>query len=430
MASISKESTGRRIQFFDLQGKRRGVYLPGATQKQAETIRIKMEHLLTSKRLGTPLDDNVAQWVEDLSDDLNDRLAAVGLVTRRETSKLGKFIDDCLTNRHDIKPGTRTNLTYAKEMMVSHFGIDRPLHLITHEDAEAWLKKMIDEYAPATASRMFRRARQFFNVALKQKMIRENPFAEVVTPQQVNKDRQAYISRHDADQVIDACPDNEWKLIFALSRFAGLRCPSEHYSLRWPDIDWDKGRMLVQSPKTGNRWVPLFPEVKPFLDWAYAIAEEGAEYVINRAKRTSSNLRTQMTRIIKRAGLKPWPRLFHNLRASCETELVEKYPLHVVSAWLGHSAIIANKHYLQIRDEHFRQAAGHCAVTVQNAVQHSSVVKCSNSQESTTNKAKTVLSKKNALLSIVAESEGNYPVWIRTRNESTKNSSVTSYTTG
>ncbi|HQR09582.1 MAG TPA: tyrosine-type recombinase/integrase, partial [Gemmatales bacterium] len=415
MASISKESTGRRIQFFDQEGKRRGIYLPGATQKQAESICIKVEHLLIAKRLGTPLDGNVAQWIEELSDDMNARLAAVGLVTRRETSTLGKFIDDFLANRRDIKPGTRTNLIYAKDIMVEFFGFDRPLHLITRENTEAWLKKMIEDYAPATASRMFRRARQFFNFAMKSKMIRENPFAGVVTPQQVNKDRQAYISREDAEHVLEACPDNEWKLIFALSRFAGLRCPSEHYSLRWADIDWEKKRILVQSPKTGNRWVPLFPEVKPYLEWAFSMAEEGAEFVINRLKRTSNNLRTQMTRIIKRAGLKPWPRLFHNLRASCETELVEKYPLHVVSAWLGHSAIIANKHYLQVRDDHFRQAASHGAVTVQNAVQHSAVVKCNGSQVNAKKPGKTGSMRENDLLSITVETEGNYPVWIRTR---------------
>ena len=39
-------------------------------------------------------------------------------------------------------------------------------------------------------------------------------------------------------------------LIFALSRFAGLRCPSEHLALRWSDINWERSRMIVQSPKT------------------------------------------------------------------------------------------------------------------------------------------------------------------------------------
>ena len=33
----------------------------------------------------------------------------------------------------------------------------------------------------------------------------------------------------------------------------------------------------------------------------------------------------QLLRIIGRAGLQPWPKLFHNLRASRETELSEDY---------------------------------------------------------------------------------------------------------
>ena len=62
----------------------------------------------------------------------------------------------------------------------------------------------------------------------------------------------------------------------------------------------------------------------------------------------------RMMRIIKRAGLTPWPKLFHNLRASRETELAEKFPIHVVCKWVGHNARIAEKHYLTVRDEYFR----------------------------------------------------------------------------
>jgi hypothetical protein len=68
------------------------------------------------------------------------------------------------------------------------------------------------------------------------------------------------------------------------------------------------------------------------------------------------NLRTEFKRIIKRAGLEPWPRLFHNLRASRETELAERFPLHVVTAWLGNTTEVAQKHYLQTTDEHFQRA--------------------------------------------------------------------------
>lgn len=73
------------------------------------------------------------------------------------------------------------------------------------------------------------------------------------------------------------------------------------------------------------------------------------------------NLRTTMEKIIRRAGLSPWPRLFHNMRASRETELTERFPVHVVTAWLGNTPEIARKHYLQVTDEHFRQAATSCS---------------------------------------------------------------------
>jgi hypothetical protein len=43
------------------------------------------------------------------------------------------------------------------------------------------------------------------------------------------------------------------------------------------------------------------------------------------------NWRTRFTKIIRRAGEEPWPKLFANLRATRETELTETYPGHVVA---------------------------------------------------------------------------------------------------
>ena len=44
---------------------------------------------------------------------------------------------------------------------------------------------------------------------------------------------------------------------------------------------------------------------------------------------------------------------FQNLRASCATDWVERYPSHVVAKWLGHSPKVAAQHYLMSRDHHF-----------------------------------------------------------------------------
>lgn len=179
----------------------------------------------------------------------------------------------------------------------------------------------------------------------------------------MNEARKFFVTLEAAYKVLEACPDAEWRLIFALSRFGGLRCPSEHLALTWPDVDWERDRFRVVSSKQehldggGVRWVPIFPELRPYLEEAFDQAAEGALYIINRYRDGNQNLRTQLHRIIRRAGLDSWPKLFQNLRATRETELAEVYPVHVVCAWIGNTERIAQKHYLQVTEDHFTLAA-------------------------------------------------------------------------
>ena len=67
-------------------------------------------------------------------------------------------------------------------------------------------------------------------------------------------------------------------------------------------------------------------------------------------------MRTQLIRIIGNAGLEPCDRLFHNLRASRQTELENDFPSHVVCDWLGNSEAVARKHYLKTTENHFASA--------------------------------------------------------------------------
>lgn len=94
----------------------------------------------------------------------------------------------------------------------------------------------------------------------------------------------------------------------------------------------------------------------PHLEASWEAAAPRAEYLIDRYRDAGGNLRTQMTRIVKRAGLTPWPRIFHNIRSSKETELEEVFPSHLVCKWIGNSPQVARTHYLQMTDEHFPRA--------------------------------------------------------------------------
>jgi len=42
-----------------------------------------------------------------------------------------------------------------------------------------------------------------------------------------------------------------WRIIIALARFGGLRCPSEVLSLELPHVDWERGRITVAQPQDG-----------------------------------------------------------------------------------------------------------------------------------------------------------------------------------
>jgi hypothetical protein len=97
-------------------------------------------------------------------------------------------------------------------------------------------------------------------------------------------------------------------------------------------------------------------ELRPHLLVVFEEAESGTEYIITGYRGTNANLRTQLCRIIKRAGLQPWSKLFHNLRATRQTELEEEFPSHVVCAWIGDSQAVAARHYLQVTDDHFARA--------------------------------------------------------------------------
>jgi len=136
-------------------------------------------------------------------------------------------------------------------------------------------------------------------------------------------------------------------------------------------------RILVPSPKTEHhaggesRLIPLFPELLKYLQEVYFRPEtEGTEYVINRYRDTNCNLRSQFERIIRKAGLKPWPKLFYNLRAMRETELAETWPGHVVCKWIGNTEKVAREHYPQVTDEHYERAAKPADEAAQKAAQY------------------------------------------------------------
>ena len=110
---------------------------------------------------------------------------------------------------------------------------------------------------------------------------------------------------HHLIQILTACPDVQWEVIFSLARYGGIRVPSELLPLTWADIDFHTGNIRICSPKTeayegkAERLVPMFPELRAVLQEAFDEAEEGSEHVITRYRDLGANLRTSANRVIR-----------------------------------------------------------------------------------------------------------------------------------
>jgi integrase len=369
MASISKDSTGkRRLMFVGADGKRHTIYLGPMPAKACEAVRAKVEAILASQSAKISIDRETADWLGSLDAKLHAKLVAAGLAMPRagegaQPATLAAFIDQYVATRTDVKPGTRELLGYAKARLVEFFGEGKRLADITAGDADEFRRWLFTVTGENTARRLCGRAKQFFRAAVRKRLVAESAFADMKGVSVLeSRGREFFVTRAMAQRVLDACPDAQWRLLFALSRFGGLRCPSEHLALRWGDVDWERGRIRVPSPKTEHhegrafRWLPMFPELRPHLEAVWELAEPGTEHVITRYRDPNGNLRTQLERIIRKAGLEPWAKPWQNLRSTRETELAETYPIHVVCAWIGNTEAVARKHYLQVTDEHFNSA--------------------------------------------------------------------------
>ena len=162
-------------------------------------------------------------------------------------------------------------------------------------------------------------------------------------------------------------------------------------TLKWEDVLWDQKAIMVHAPKTerygkGVRKIPFFPHIEECLRDAFEQADEGAIYVIERhaplclrgqKERTigtrRGNIGSMFTKIILRAGIVPWPKLIHNLRASFETDLLNekygKFGLHVIADWLGHSVKVMLEHYGRFQKSDYDQIAEACLQVKQKAEQ-------------------------------------------------------------
>lgn len=392
MVSIQKLRKGWRIR-FRVDGRQSEIFLKNATKSTAVEVSKNLGLLLSHREANIPPPPAIAGWAAKTRGNLHDRLVAMGLTSRSQhrTSQITihTTTESYIASRLDLKRSTITNYRQTQNLLEEYFTADASINTITPADAAAWKHWLLSRIAKASAAKHIKRAKTMLASQVAARNIQENPLATITAGTETNPDRKAHVDRTTIKRILDACPNAQWRLIIALCRYAGLRCPSEIHALTWADIHWHQDRFTIRSPKTGTRQCPIFPELLPYLQDAFE--QSTTANVIDIGRDGSGNLRTPLSKLLKKIGITAWPKLFNNLRASCRVDLQNRFPSHVIDCWLGHSTKTAQLHYLHLTDDHWQSAqqkaphkAPHISDRQQATIDHQHEQKHQENQENST----------------------------------------------
>lgn len=360
---------------------RRVFGLGVVSKRDARRFCDKVEALV-NERLGRVTRSNeTAAWVAKLDPKRRARLESLELLTpaQPEAEVAEPTVRD-LCERFwtvqlaGVKNSTRTAYGNVRRELEEKLG-DRTLRSLTVQDADEWRGWLVSKlnhkkkpHSRATVSRRVTFAKQLFRRAVAWELVTRSVFADLETGSQVNEERLEFVDREKTEKVLAACPNQTWRTLFALARYGALRTPSESLALKWDDVHWAAGTFTVFAEKTRKeRQVPLFPELRRELEASHLEAKDGAEFVVElhdgrngRAKGQSAavNLRTHFERVVRRAGVKPWPRLWQQLRASRTTELADRFGVETAATWSGHTVAVLLAHYKTNRrlSDHYAEA--------------------------------------------------------------------------
>jgi integrase len=323
--------------------------------------------------------------------------------TPRDPSKitLKEYAEKCLqdkTQNDDLRPATVQLYREILDRLYEYFGECRLLREIDPRMAKSFLAEskplnpQKGKLSPWTRHRILRLCKTLFSEAVKDRIINGNPFEEIAGPKCVTSEWY-YLQPDEYFKLLDAAPKLNEKVLYALCYTGGFRL-SEALSLRWSQVDFDKGRVsIVNQPATDilppfevtdtdSRTVPLPEDTLNLLLQLHEQAPVKVPYVVltreryekilakwkecretNKPWRNSyfarnvlRNFRKRLHRAEIKAGSNKLT--IHTLRKACIQNWANDLPMNVVKECAGHSSIVTTQRfYSKVTDEHFEQAA-------------------------------------------------------------------------
>src|SRR6266566_4550558 len=230
-------------------------------------------------------------------------------------------------------------LAWARE-----FGT-RPLGQITRAEMETWRRKKMTTCRPATINRDLSRLRRMFSLAVEWELLEESPMTGIRFLRE-NNARTRYLSLEESNRLIASCIAPHIRALVTIALHSGMRL-GEILNLRWHDLDFAAGFILVRDSKNGeSRQVPTdatlsalfraYPH-RPSTDLVFSSSSGG--HIVD--------VRTGFQNAGKRAGLIDLH--FHDLRHTFASQFVMAGgDLYILKEILGHKSITMTQRYAHL----------------------------------------------------------------------------------
>jgi integrase len=202
-------------------------------------------------------------------------------------------------------------------------------------------RRRSDDAAPATVNRELACLKHMFTIAVRDRLVVENP-VRAVRMFRVDNEVTNVLSQEDESRLLDtAAPHLKRIIVCALD--TGMRL-GEILSLTWRNVDLSRSIIRVEHTKSGKpREIPISERLRTTLGRAGA---HDASVFVGPKGHAVDSVKTAMNNALRRSGLNARGIRFHDLRHTFATRLIEHgVDPFTVQELLGHQSITTTQRY-------------------------------------------------------------------------------------
>jgi len=267
--------------------------------------------------------------------------------------------------------GLRIDQNRYENYLNPAFGLKEPKEFIQLE-VDRLRISLLKKRSPQTVKHVLTLLQRIVNFGVKKQLCQGLGFW--IELPKVNNLKTEDLSPKQLSRLLEAIendPNTQAANLMKMALFSGMR-RGELFKLRWEDIDFDRGFILIRTPKGGqDQKIPLNDASRELLK---SHPRADSSYVFpGREGKKRVDINHQVKRIKERAGLPKDFRALHGLRHVYASMLASsgQVDMYTLQKLLTHKHPLMTQRYAHLRDESLKKASNLAGNLIEEATRAS-----------------------------------------------------------